>query len=102
MLQYMFLLITGLLSFPSACHLRFFHQMDWIGSGISNLNLCQSAASEPSISVIDEDGKSHRITATMILKLARRKVVANDHDNKVEFEGTLLVDLLQSLGVIFG
>ncbi len=60
------------------------------------------AAEEAKLTVTDEAGKSHQVTASDIGRLIRRKFEVADHDKKAEFEGVSLVDLLQSVGVVFG
>src|SRR5262249_23241651 len=51
----------------------------------------------------DESGKLHKVTATDVSRLARRRIVGTDYDaSKAEFEGVSLVDFLQPLGVVFG
>ncbi len=56
----------------------------------------------PALSVITEDGKTHRISATDFAKLPRQSVKTKSNQTDVEFEGVSLVDLLKSLGVTFG
>jgi hypothetical protein len=66
-------------------------------------NTPRAAADEPQLVVTDEAGKVHQITATDISRLARRKLETTDYDKaKAEYEGVSLVDLLQSVGVVFG
>jgi hypothetical protein len=58
---------------------------------------------EASITVTDEAGKVHHVTAANISRLARRKVVGTDYEaSTAEFEGVSLIDFLQPLGVVFG
>src|SRR5262245_28698649 len=62
-----------------------------------------ASAAEPAITVLDEAGKLHRVTASDISRLNRRKFMVTDYDSdKAEFEGVSLVDFLQPLGVVFG
>src|SRR5262245_45905016 len=58
---------------------------------------------EAKLAITDAAGKRHEIPAFNFSKLARRKVeVAEKDQANVEFEGALLVDLLESVGVVFG
>jgi hypothetical protein len=62
-----------------------------------------SKASDDAITVIDEGGKVHRVTAAELTRMANRKTMETESDgNKQVFEGVLLVDFLRSLGVGFG
>jgi DMSO/TMAO reductase YedYZ molybdopterin-dependent catalytic subunit len=60
-----------------------------------------SAADAP-LTLIDEAGQSHALTAADITKLPRHTLKAKSHDVENEFSGVSLVDVLQSVGVEFG
>jgi len=59
-------------------------------------------ATEPILTVIDEAGSRHQITAADLSRLPRQKLKAKSERIDGEFEGVSLVDLLKSAGVAFG
>jgi hypothetical protein len=66
-------------------------------------SVCVTAiAANPELTVIDIDGNHKTLTADDITKLPHQTVHAKTHDIESEFEGVSLVDLLQSIGVVFG
>jgi hypothetical protein len=55
---------------------------------------------QPSLTVIDEAGKTHTVSAVDFSRLPRRKIEANDYSSvKAEFEGASLIEFLESVGV---
>jgi hypothetical protein len=58
---------------------------------------------KPALTVVDEAGKAHSISAPDFAKLPRQKVTMKDRDNtQHEYEGTLLHNLLESAGIELG
>jgi Oxidoreductase molybdopterin binding domain len=56
-----------------------------------------------SLSVVDEQGTEHKISAAELAKLPRTKAKVIDHENQpAEYEGVQLSELLQAQGVTLG
>jgi hypothetical protein len=54
------------------------------------------------LTLIDEQGKAKTLTADDFVRLPRRTVKAKNGQTDSEFEGVSLVELLKSVGVVFG
>jgi Oxidoreductase molybdopterin binding domain len=54
------------------------------------------------LTVIDEAGVDHPLTASDIAQLPQQTVKVTSHDKEAEFSGPSLVDVLKSCGVEFG
>ena len=65
-------------------------------------HLIAANAESPSLTVIDEAGKSHAISAHDFATLPHQTVTAKIGQADSKCEGVSLVDLLQSVGVVFG
>ena len=64
---------------------------------------CQRRTTRPTLSIVDEQGTEHVVSAADIEKLPRTKAKVTDSmDQTAEYEGVQLGELLAAQGVMLG